>query len=63
MFNEWEAKGSIKKKIGLNIIITPYEDIYDHPTLSHDILNKYYRKLFVFLFLAFSPAEKIGRWY
>lgn len=60
MFNEWEAKGNIKTKDWSKYnYYSPYEDIYDHPTLSHDILNKYYRKAFLSFY--FSPSLLLRR--
>ncbi|MBU2541923.1 MAG: B12-binding domain-containing radical SAM protein [Candidatus Omnitrophica bacterium] len=54
LFNEWDSKGLIKTKDlnRYNFHSSNYE-LYDHPTLSHETIDKYYKKSYRSFY--FSP--------
>lgn len=55
IFNMWEKQGQIKTRDWAKYnFYSPYNIIYDHPTLSHDILKRYYRKAYLSFYFSFS---------
>lgn len=55
IFNIWEKQGHIKTKDWSKYnFYSPYNIIYDHPTLSHDILKRYYRKAYLSFYFSLS---------
>lgn len=55
IFDAWEKQGQIKTRDWTKYnFYSPYNIIYDHPTLSHDILKRYYRKAYLSFYFSFS---------
>lgn len=60
MFEAWDAQGLIKTKDWDKYnFYAPSHELYTHPTLSHDILEKYYRKAYQEFYL--SPSYLFRR--
>jgi len=60
LFEEWDKGGYIKtKEWGKYNFYSPYYELYDHPTLSHETITKYYRKAYHSFY--FSPLYLLRR--
>lgn len=62
IFKEWDEKGCIKTKDWAKYnFYAPYEAIYEHPTVPHAILNKYYRNAYLAFY--FDPSFLLRRFF
>lgn len=60
MFEEWDRRGLIKTKDWTKYnFYAPYYELYNHPTLSQEIISKYYRKAYHSFY--FSPLYLLRR--
>jgi anaerobic magnesium-protoporphyrin IX monomethyl ester cyclase len=60
MFEEWNSKGFIKTRDwGKYNFYSPYQDLYTHPTLDYDAIDKNYRKAYLSFY--FTPAYLLRR--
>ena len=54
IFNVWDKLGAIKTRDWAKYnFYSPYEVIYNHPTLSHGVLERYYRKAYLSFYFSF----------
>lgn len=55
LFEEWDKLGLIKTKDWSKYnFYSPYYELYDHPTLSHETITKYYRKAYHSFYFSLS---------
>lgn len=60
LFDEWDKSGLIKTKDWNKYnFYSPYYELYDHPMLSHEVINRYYRKAYLSFY--FSPLYLLRR--
>ena len=60
IFKEWDEKGCIKTKDWAKYnFYAPYEEIYEHPTVPHSVLNNCFRKAYLSFY--FDPAFILRR--